>query len=72
MIGWFDRKVPETYFRELAQLRQIGGLEAFVSEFQQLFIKVYDISKRRRVMLFIEGLVEPFRGWVKSLDPPTS
>ena len=22
-------------------------------------------------MLFIEGLVEPLRGWVKSLDPPS-
>lgn len=30
---------------------------------------VYDISERRRVMLSMEGLTEPLRGWVKSLDP---
>lgn len=30
---------------------------------------VYDISKRRRVMMFFEGLAEPLKGWVKSLDP---
>lgn len=33
LIERFDRKDPETYFRGLAQLRQTGGLEAFISEF---------------------------------------
>ena len=29
----FDRKDPEIHFRELAQLKQIGSAEAFISEF---------------------------------------
>jgi hypothetical protein len=35
----------------------------------RLLVIVYDISERRQVMLFMEGLTEPLRGWVKSLDP---
>ena len=69
LVEKFDKKEPENYYRELAQLRQTRGLEAFISEFQHLSMMVYDISKRRRVMLFVEGLVEPLKGWVKSLDP---
>ena len=30
---------------------------------------VYDILEHKRMMLFMEGLVELLRGWVKSLDP---
>ena len=71
LIEPFDKKDPEVYFRELAQLRQTIGLEAFIREFQRFSVMVYDIFEQRRVMFFIEGLVEPFRGWVESLDPPS-
>ena len=32
---------------------------------------VQDILERRLIVLFIEGLVEPLRGWVKAFDPYT-
>ena len=31
----FDRKDPEIHFRELAQLKQTGSAESFISEFQR-------------------------------------
>jgi hypothetical protein len=33
---------------------------------------VIDISEPRMIMLFIEGLTNPLRGWVKAYRPPTS
>lgn len=32
---------------------------------------VTDIMEARLVMLFVEGLVEPLCGWVKSFEPTT-
>ena len=32
---------------------------------------VPDISEWRLVILFIDGLIEPLKGWVKAFDPPT-
>ena len=32
LIERFDRKDPEVHFRELAQLKQIGSADAFISE----------------------------------------
>ena len=43
-------------------MRQIGGLEYFISDFQRLFIMVPDKSDRRLVVLFTEGLSEPLKG----------
>ena len=36
LIERFDRKDPEIHFRELAQLKQTGSAEAFISEFQRI------------------------------------
>jgi hypothetical protein len=58
----FDRRDPEIHFRDLAQLRQTGTAEAFISEFQRVDVAVTDISKPRLVMLFTEGLTEALRG----------
>jgi hypothetical protein len=71
IIERFDRKDPEIHFRELAQLKQTGSPEAFISEFQRLAVMVTDISEARLVMLFVEGLTEPLRGWVKAYKPTT-
>jgi hypothetical protein len=71
IIERFDRKDPEIHFRELAQLKQTGSPEAFISEFQRLAVMVTDISEARLVMLFVEGLSEPLRGWVKAYKPAT-
>jgi hypothetical protein len=66
----FDRKDPEIHFRDLAQLRQTGTTEAFITEFQWVAMVVIDISEPRLIMLFTEGLTEPLRGWVKAYTPP--
>jgi hypothetical protein len=61
----FYRKDPKVHFRELAQMRQKGTLEAYVIEFQWMEVMVNDVSKKRLVILFTKGLDEPLRGWVK-------
>ena len=71
LIERFDKKNLEVYFWELAQLRQSGGFEKFINDFQKLAVMVLDISKWRLVILFIEGLTEPLKGWVKAFNPPT-
>ncbi|XP_059065756.1 uncharacterized protein LOC131857345 [Cryptomeria japonica] len=71
LVERFDKKDPESYFRELAQLKQTGNLEVYVSEFLKLSCMVNNMSNQRLVVLFIEGLMEPLRGWVKAFDPPT-
>lgn len=71
LIERFDKKDPKVYFRELAQLRQAGGLEQFINDFQKLAVMVPDISEQRLVILFTEGLTKPLKGWVKAFDPPT-
>ena len=40
----FDERDPELHFRDLTQLRQIGLVEAFISEFQWKAVAVSDIS----------------------------
>jgi hypothetical protein len=69
LMDRFDRRDPEIHFRDLAQLRQTGIAEAFISEFQRVAVAVTDISEPRLVMLFTEGLTEPLRGWVKAYRP---
>jgi len=66
----FDKKDPELHFRELAQLKQEGSPDAYITEFQKLAMIVSDISEQRLVMLFIEWLLEPLR-WVKAFKPET-
>jgi hypothetical protein len=56
LMDRFDRRDPEIHFRDLAQLRQTGTAEAFISEFQRVAVAVTDISEPRLVMLFTEGL----------------
>ena len=67
----FDRKDPEIHFRELAQLKQTGSVEAFISEFQRVVVMVRDVSESMLTMLFTEALIEPLRGWVKAYKPST-
>jgi hypothetical protein len=71
LMDRFDGKDPEIHFRDLAQLRQTGTAEAFITEFQRVAVAVTIISKPRLIMLFTEGLTEPLRGWVKAYRPPT-
>jgi hypothetical protein len=55
----------------LAQLKQVGTPDAYITEFQRIAVTVTDISEQRLVMLFTEGLSEPLRGWVKAFKPET-
>ena len=71
LVHRFDRKDPEISFRELAQLKQTGTAEAYISEFQRTSVMVTDISEARLLMLYTEGLSEPLRGWVKAYKPNT-
>jgi hypothetical protein len=71
LMDRFDRRDPEIHFRDLAQLRQTGIAEAFITEFQRVAVVVTDISEPRLIMLFTEGLTEPLRGWVKAYKPHT-
>jgi hypothetical protein len=71
LMDRFDRRDPEIHFRDLAQLRQIGTVEAFITKFQQVAVAVTDISEARLIMLFTEGLTEPLRRWVKAYKPHT-
>jgi hypothetical protein len=71
LMDRFDRRHPEIHFRDLAQLRQNGTTEAFISEFQRVAVAVTYISEPRLIMLFTEGHTKPLRGWVKTYQPHT-
>ena len=71
LIERFDVKDPELSFHELAQLKQHGSLDADVNGFQQLLFMVPNISERRLVILFMEGLMEPLKDWLKAFNPPS-
>ena len=71
LMDMFDMRDLEIHFRDLAQLRQTGIAEAFITEFQWVAMEVSDISEPKLIMLFTEGLTGPLRGWVKAYRPPT-
>ena len=58
----FDKRDLEIHFRELSQLKQIGSVEAFISEFQRVAVMVTDMSESRLVMLFTKALTELYVG----------
>ena len=69
LIDHFDRKDPELNFKDLAQLKQTGTVDNYITKFQRLSVLVTDISKRCRTILFMDGLREPMRGWIKGFNP---
>ena len=71
LIDRFDRKDPEIHFRELAQLRQVGSAQSYISEFQRVVVMVTNITEPRMIMLFNEGLTYSLRVWVKAYKPTT-
>jgi hypothetical protein len=71
LMDRFDRRDPKIHFKDLSQLRQIGKPEAFITKFQRIAVAMTEISEPRLIMLFIEGLTEPLRGWVKAYKPHT-
>ena len=71
LINIFDKKDPEVHFKELASLKQTRTPDAYITEFQRLAVTVNDTSEARIMMLFIEGLSESLRSWVKAFKPVT-
>jgi outer membrane translocation and assembly module TamA len=64
-------RILELHFKELTQIRQTGSTEAFIEEFQRVAVMVPDMTESRLLMMYIEGLTEPLRGWVKAFKPNT-
>ena len=45
LIDKFDMKDPEVHFKELPQLKQTGGADTYILEFQRIGVMVTDISE---------------------------
>ena len=67
----FDRKDTEEHFVALTKLKQSENPETYISEFLRLSVMLLDFSEPRRIYMFIDGLVEPLRGLVRSTRPTT-
>ena len=71
LIEWFDRRDPEEHFVELTKLKQTGSSDTYISEFLRLSVMVPDLSSTRMIYMFIDGLTQPLRGFVRSTRPAT-
>ena len=71
LIDQSDNKDMELNFKDLAQLRQTGSIDQYIGEFQKLSILVTKFFERRWILLFIDRLAEPLKGWVKGFNPTT-
>ena len=71
LIGRFDRRDPEQHFVELTRLKQTRNPETYIADFLRVSVMVPDISAARRIYMFVEGLLEPLWGLVRSTRPAT-
>ena len=71
LIERFDRRDPEEHFVELTRLKQTGSLEMYIADFLRISVMVPDLSAVQMIYMFVEGLVEPLRGLVRSTRPAT-
>ena len=67
----FDRRDLENNFVELTRLKQKGSPKTYIADFLRVFVMVPDLSTARRVYVYVEGLVKPLRGLVRSIRPAT-
>ena len=56
MIDRFDLKDDEEYFKELSKLKQTKSINEYIEEFQKVAVMVPDMSEKRIVYLFLDGL----------------
>lgn len=56
VLEQFERRDPKEHFGELTRLKKTRSAEAYISEFLRLLAMVLDLSKARRVFMFVEGL----------------
>lgn len=68
LIDHFDGTDPELNIKDLAQLKQTSTVDNYIIEFQRLSVLVIDISERHQIVLFMDGLKEPLRGWIKGFN----
>jgi len=69
LMDRFDQGDLELHFRKLTQLKKMGSPKSYIEEFHKVVVMVPDVCQARLIMLFIEGLMEPLRGWVKDFKP---
>lgn len=69
LIDRFDSKDLELHLKDLTQLKQTRTVEQYISEFEKLVVLVTEISERHKIVIFIDGLSDSLKGWVKSLNP---
>ena len=56
VIDIFDLKDDEEYFKELSKLKQTKSVNEYIEEFQKVVVMVPDMSEKRIVYLFLDGL----------------
>ena len=71
LVEIFDIRYPEAPLMSLANLKQSGNIETYISEFLRLSVMVPDLSAARRFYMFIDGLAEPLHGLFKSTKSNT-
>ena len=62
LIDHFNGNDLELNFKDLAQLRQTGTIDNYITQFERLSVLVTDVFERCRIVLFMDGLREPLRG----------
>lgn len=65
------RKDSEDQFGELTKINQTGSPETYIFEILICSVMVLDLSKPRRIFMFIYGLEELFRELLRSTRPIT-
>lgn len=65
----FERRDLEENFRKLTNIKQIGRIETYISSFLRLLMMVFDQPEANRVFMFIEGITEQPKGFVRSNKP---
>ena len=67
----FDRRDPEQHFVELVRLKQTGSPETYIADFLRVSVMLPNLSRARRIYMYVEGLAKPLRGLVRSTKPAT-
>ena len=71
VIDRFDLKDDEEYFKELSKLKQTKSVNEYIEEFQKVVVMVPDMSEKRIVYLFLDGLEDSVKGLFKAFSPST-
>lgn len=67
----FNQKNEDENFQDLVSVRQKNMVDAYILEFQRIVVMVPNIYEKRVTFLFMEGLLEPLTGMVKTFSHTT-